>query len=257
MMSINPQQTTDRIIEFIKNTVQQTGFTKLVLGLSGGLDSSVCCLLAAKALRKENVHIGLFPYGKLNEEGLEDAQLLIVQLKIPPSNIYQTDIKPLVDPIISSDHSMSSLRKGNIMVRMRMILLFDLAKKLPALVLGTENRTERLLGYFTRFGDEASDIEPIIHLYKTQVIQLAKFLDVPEKIINKVPTAGMWSGQTDECELGFAYEQADQILHLYVEQKKKMEEIVEAGFEKETVGKVIKRLQENAFKHKLPYSLKY
>lgn len=254
-LSINPSQEADNIISFITNNVSRAGFSKVVLGLSGGLDSSVCCLLAVKALRKENVHIGLFPYQDLNKEGLEDAQLLTHSLNIAPANIHLIDIKPLVDPVIALDRTISNLRKGNIMVRMRMILLFDLSKKLPALVLGTENRTEHLLGYFTRFGDSASDIEPIIHLYKTQVRQLAKFLDVPEKIINKVPTAGMWSGQTDEDELGFTYEQADQILYLHVEQKKEIEEIVGMGFAKETAEEVIKYLNSNKFKQVVPYKL--
>lgn len=254
-LSINPQQTADKIMEFIKNTASRAGFTKVVLGLSGGLDSSVCCLLAVKALGKENVHIGLFPYGDLNSEGLEDAQVLISKLNIPLSNIHLIDIKPLTEPLINLDSTMDNLRKGNIMVRERMILLYDLSKKIPALVLGTENKTEHLLGYFTRFGDEACDIEPIIHLYKTQVRQLAKYLEIPEKIISKAPTAGMWSGQTDEGELGFTYTQADQILHLHLEQKKKIEEIVGAGFKKDTAEKVIKYLNNNKYKQVVPYQL--
>jgi len=134
-----------------------------------------------------------------------------------------------------------------------MILLYDLAKKLQALVLGTENKSEYLLGYFTRFGDEASDIEPVRHLYKTQVRQLALYLGIPRKIINKAPTAGFWLGQTDEKELGFTYEEADKILYLYFDLKKRKEEIEKIGFKKETIKKVISRVKANDFKHKLPY----
>jgi len=133
---------------------------------------------------------------------------------------------------------------------MRMILLFDLAKKYKALVLGTENKTEHLLGYFTRFGDSASDIEPIRHLYKTQVRKLAKYLKIPEKIIKKTPTAGLWQGQTDEREFGFSYGEADQILLLYLDQKKNVEEIVNKGIKLEQVEKVVKRLKANEFKHR-------
>lgn len=252
---INPEITSNRIIEFIRKTVHNAGFSKLIVGLSGGLDSSVSLSLAVYALGTSNIYVGLFPYNEWGKEGLEEANLLIKQLKIPSNNINLIDIKPLVDLIIKADSTMDDLRKGNIMVRLRMILLYDLAKKYKALVLGTENKTEYLLGYFTRFGDEASDIEPIRHLYKTQVRELAKYLDIPEKIIDKVPSAGMWKGQTDEGEFGFTYEQADQILYLYVDKKKSRKEIISCGFKEEVVDKVLKRLKNNEFKHKAPYVL--
>lgn len=254
-LSINPAETAEKIIQFIRQTVKKAGFSKVVVGLSGGVDSAVSCFLAVRSLGVENVYVGLFPYGNLNKEGLDDAKLVIQQLKIPQENILVKDIKSLVVPIFSQDQRMDKLRQGNIAVRMRMILLYDLAKKYNALVLGTENKSEHLLGYFTRFGDEASDIEPIRHLYKTQDRQLAKYLDIPEKIITKAPTAGMWYGQTDEGELGFTYEQADQILNLYMDQKKSREEIIKLGFNKDVLEKVLTRLEANDFKHKLPYSL--
>jgi len=131
--------------------------------------------------------------------------------------------------------------------------LFDLAKKKQALVCGTENKTEHLLGYFTRFGDEASDFEPIRHLYKTEVLKLALYLGVPEKIINQPPSAGLWPGQTDEGDFGFSYKEADQVLELYLEKKLKLEEIEKKGFKK--AGKIIARLKQNLFKHQTPYSL--
>lgn len=254
-LKINAAETADEIIQFIKQTVKKAGFSKVVVGLSGGIDSVVSCSLVVRALGEKNVYTGLFPYGELNLEGTGDAKLIINMLHIPEQNISLTDIKPLVNPIINLDPDMDKLRQGNIAVRMRMILLYDLAKKYKALVLGTENKTEHLLGYFTRFGDEASDIEPIRHLYKTQVKQLAKFLEIPEKIINKPPSAGMWQGQTDEGEFGFTYEEADQILHLYTDQKKSREEIIKMGFSKDIIEKVLKRLKANSFKHKLPYEL--
>lgn len=254
-LSLNPSKTADKIVRFIKNTVHNAGFFRVVVGLSGGVDSAVSTALGVAALGAKNIYVGLFPYGELNKEGLEDAKLVISQLDIPSSNIISLNIKPLVDSIVALDSSMDNLRRGNIMVRMRMIQLFDLSKKFNALVLGTENKTEYLLGYFTRFGDEASDLEPIRHFYKTQVKQLAIYLGIPEKIIKKPPTAGMWQGQTDEGEFGFTYEEADKILYLYADLKKSREEIEKMGFKKEVVEKVISRVEANKFKHKLPYKL--
>src|SRR3989338_2628446 len=167
-LSINPEKETERITKFIRESVYNAGFSKVIVGLSGGIDSATSCCLAVKALGAENVLVGLFPFGNLYKEGLEDAKILINHLKIPSSSVKSVDIKPLVDSIITFDPQMDKLRRGNIIARMRMILLYDLTKKMNILVLGTENKTEHLLGYFTRFGDEASDIEPIRHLYKTQ-----------------------------------------------------------------------------------------
>jgi NAD+ synthase len=139
------------------------------------------------------------------------------------------------------------------MARIRMIILFDLAKQLNAMVCGTENKSEKLLGYFTRFGDAASDLEPLSHLYKTQVFQLAKYLKVPKFITDQSPTAGLWDGQTDENDFGFTYKEADQILHFYCDKKMKMEEIKRLKFK--NAEKIIKRYNANKFKQKTPYSL--
>jgi len=254
-LSIDPQKTSEDLVKFIRETVNKAGFSKLIVGLSGGVDSATSLSLAVAALGQQNIYVALFPYGQLNEEGLYDAHLILKQLNVVSTSTHKVDIKPLVDPILALDSTTDKLRKGNIMVRLRMILLYDLAKKYKALVLGTENKTEHLLGYFTRFGDEASDIEPIRNLYKTQVRQLAQFLKIPQKIIDKAPTAGMWQGQTDEGEFGFTYEEADQILHLYIDQKKSREEIIKEGNDPQTIEKVISRLDANKFKHKLPYFL--
>lgn len=222
---------TEKIITFIKNIFQKEGFKKAVVAVSGGIDSSVALMLTVKALDAENVYTLQLPY---KNQSIENSDLIIDLAKIPLKNRVRINIGKIVDGFGVKDKA----RLGNIMARVRMIYSFDLAKKLNALVIGTENKSEKMLGYYTRFGDEAADIEPIIHLYKTQVCQLAGELKIPEKIINQVPTAGLWPGQTDEGDLGFTYEEADQVL-----QGKKQN------------IKVQQRLKQVDFKKRVPYTI--
>ncbi len=149
---------------------------------------------------------------------------------------------------------MDTMRKGNIMARMRMIVLYDLSRKHNFMVLGTENKTEHLLGYYTRFGDEASDIEPIRELYKTHVYQLAKYLGVPRELIVKPPTAGLWENQTDEGEFGFSYKVADEILYQYCEKKLSKKEIIAQGHNSNVVEKIWWWIKKGEFKNRLPHS---
>lgn len=252
MLKIDCQRVIRRITKFIGQTLREAGFKKTIIALSGGIDSSTTTTLAVRGLGAKGVLVALLPYGDLNKLGVKHAKLLMEKLAIRDENIFQIDIKQAVDTIVSADKKMSKLRKGNIMARVRMVYLYDLAKKNRALVCGTENRTEYLLGYFTRFGDEASDIEPLRGLYKTQVIKLANYLGVPQKIIEKEPSAGLWEGQTDEREFDFSYRDADQILHLYYGEKKKENEIMRQGFDRSVVEKVLKWAREKSFKHKTP-----
>jgi NAD+ synthase len=251
-LKIDTKKEVDSIVTFIKTTLQKTGFKKLVIGLSGGVDSTVSATLAVKAIGVDNLIALILPYGELSRESTQDAKLVSDFLKI--KNFEIIDIKKAVDSI-TGNIKIDNIRKGNIIARVRMIFLYDYAKKENALVLGTENRSEHLLGYFTRFGDEASDMEPIIHLYKTQVINVAKSLHIPEKIINKPPSANLWLGQKDEGEFGFTYEDADRILQLYIDKKVTVEEIIKVGFDNNIMDKVIDRYLENNFKHKLPYRI--
>lgn len=253
-LSIDPSKVVSKIVRFIQNSVRNAGFSRVVAGLSGGIDSAVSITLAVRALAASHVYVGIFPYGNLNPEGINDAKFMIDNIRISKANVREINITNLVDSFISLDSPMDNIRKGNIIARVRMILLYDLSKKFNALVLGTENKTEHLLGYFTRFGDEASDIEPIRSLYKTQVRQLAEYLGILEGIVKKAPTAGLWQGQTDEGELGFSYEEADKILYYYHDLKKNKEEIIKDGFKREVVDGVIKRLEDNNYKHLLPYT---
>ncbi|OGK10208.1 NAD(+) synthase [Candidatus Roizmanbacteria bacterium RIFCSPHIGHO2_01_FULL_35_10] len=264
---INPKQETDKIGNFITETLEKTRFKKLIIGLSGGIDSAVSIYLAGKVLSPENIFVAHLYYFKPLTTLI---QKVFSELKIPPQNQYILSIQKPVDdlalllnPLVrfnngrrknipsEEDQHKSTLRKANIMARVRMILLFDLAKKHKALVLGTENKSEHLLGYFTRFGDAASDIEPISHLYKTQVYQLAMYLKVPDEIINAKPTAGLWSDQTDEGEFGFSYLEADQVIYLYFDKKIPLNKISKKEFP--NAQKIINFASKNSFKLKVPY----
>lgn len=252
MLAIDPQKTTEKIETFIKRTMSESGYTKVVIALSGGIDSAVAATLASKALSYEKVYPVLLPYGSLNKEGVDDALRVIEKLAIPQENVTTIDITDAVNTLLKHMPGADNIRQGNVMARVRMIYLYDQAKKQQALVMGTENKTEHHLGYYTRFGDEASDIEPIRGLYKTQVFELARYLQLPEKIITKAPSAGLWSEQTDEKEFGFSYADADHILYMHFEEKLTPEEIVRRGMSAETVKKVAAWVARNSFKHGLP-----
>lgn len=240
-------------VRFLKQGFAAAGFERAVVAMSGGVDSSTSAALAVRALGKNNVYPLLLP--DRDSSSTDDARLVIIYLGIPKSNITHIDIAPFVDPIISIDPSMDKIRRGNVMARIRMILLYDQAKKRNALVVGTENKTEHLLGYFTRFGDEASDIEPLRNLYKTEVYALARFLGLPDSVITKTPTAGLWEGQTDEGEFGFTYKNADEILSLVVDEKLSIDDVVVRGYDRATIEKVVARMKDNDFKHHLPIIL--
>ena len=263
ILSFDPKEESQRIVTFLKKTFSEQKIENAVIGLSGGIDSATSFYLIKKVLNPEHIfvaHLSYFPKAfPLFEQIVKDA-------KIPAENIYDLSIKDAIDSIrhsgkrVERAHPESDsgqarmtdqIRLGNIMARVRMIFLYDLAKKHNALVIGTENRSEHLLGYFTRFGDEASDIEPIRHLYKTQIYELAKYLGVPKNIIEQKPTAGLWHNQTDEEEFGFTYKEADQVLFYYFEQKLSVEEILKKGLINAEV--IIKRTKENDYKHKTPY----
>lgn len=261
MRQLHLKSMVNQLVSFIKRTIAQAGFTKVIVAVSGGVDSATSTVLAAKALGKEHVYCVLLPYKNWHDQAKKDARLLIKNLAIPDEHVYEINITPLVDAFCENSElktqnsELKRIRIGNIMARVRMVVLFDMAKKLNALVLGTENKSERYLGYFTRFGDEASDIEPLSTLYKTEVFQVAKFLGVPKEIITKAPTAGLWPGQTDEGELGFGYREADEIMYLLIDQKKSKREIINQGFPEKKVVAVTQWIARVSFKHQLPYKL--
>jgi len=175
--------------------------------------------------------------------------MVIEQFKVRSETI---EITGMVDALISHDPEMSNMRKGNIMARARMIILYDQSEAFKGLVVGTGNKTELLLGYSTLWGDSASALNPIGDLYKAQVRQLSRALGVPSAIVNKAPSADLWAGQTDENELGFTYEEVDRLLFLLVDQRYSPEECMEAGFAQAFVEKVVTRIRRNQFKRMLP-----
>ncbi len=253
-LSIDKEREVRRIEKFIQDTLARTKKRKLTIACSGGVDSSVAAALCVRAVGARAVRILLLPYGTLNNIGLKCAKTLIDFLEIPSRNIETVNITPSVDTLAKmlALKDSDQVRLGNIMARVRMVILYDLAKKQDALVCGTENKSEYFLGYFTRFGDEASDFEPIRHLYKTQVYQLASYLGLSDEIVKQPPTAGLWKGQTDEGEFGFSYREADQVLHLYYDQKIKLSEI-ENKFP--NTKKIISLSERNNYKHHVPYVL--
>lgn len=251
---INPIAETKKIVFFIKGVLKKQGFENVVIGLSGGIDSAVCLSLLEKSVAPRNIFIAHLYYFKSQINSLFP---LLKKANIPQENIYNISIKNAVDAIkktvgLAENSKDYRIRLGNIMARVRMIALYDLAKKHNALVCGTENKSEFYLGYFTRFGDEASDFEPIRHLYKTQVYRLAEYLNIPKKIIDLPPTAGLWTDQTDETDFGFSYEEADIVLNLYFDKKKPLSEIISKGFP--NAKKIIGWVSKNSFKRHLPYT---
>jgi NAD+ synthase len=242
-----------RIREFIRATLATAGYSKVVMNISGGVDSAVTAALALQVVGTPNLFLAMMPYGELGTPGVHHARLLLDTLQIPGEQCVLLDIKRPVDVIAEQTVAPDRIRLGNIMARVRMIFLFDLAKRLDALVCGTENRTEHYLGYFTRFGDSASDLEPIRGLYKTQVWELARALNLPQPIIEQAPSAGLWEGQTDEEEFGFSYQEADAVLAHYFDEHLTVDDMVARGVPREIVAKVLERVERSAFKHQLPY----
>lgn len=255
-LTLDVEQEKNRIVAFLKKTFAEQKIEKAVIGLSGGIDSTVSFALLKEALPPQNIIVAHLYYFK---PVFSDVEKFVRAAKVPAENIHLLSIRTAVDEVeklqqLSAKNDEHKVRIGNISARMRMIVLFDFAKMYNALVCGTENKSENLLSYFTRFGDQASDIEPIEHLYKTQVYQLAKHLGVPNEIIQQSPTAGLWHGQTDEGEFGFSYQEADHVLFLHFEKNLPVAEIEKQGFL--NASKILAWHKKNLFKHQVPYVLK-
>ncbi len=237
------------LTSFIKDAVLNSGTSGVVLGLSGGVDSALAAALAARALGPERVHAFLMPYRASSPESERDARAVAGHLGLPHRKI---DITPMVDAYFGAEEPDADAgRRGNKMARERMTILFDQAKKLGALVLGTSNKTEILLGYSTVFGDNASSLNPLGDLYKRQVWQLSRHLGIPGQVVDKKPSADLWPGQTDEGELGFDYGTADEVLYLMFDLGLLPHEVVERGYDAGTVERIVRLEQRFRFKRRL------
>jgi len=248
-LSIHTELARSILTGFIRSEITRAGFERAVVGLSGGIDSALSCYLAAEALGARNVLAVRMPYKSSSPDSLEHAQMVIEALGVQAATIPITE---MVEPLFERFPDASPMRRGNIMARARMIVLYDQSEATRGLVVGTGNKTEILLGYTTLFGDSANALNPIGDLYKTQVRQLARALRLPAAIIDKPPSADLWQGQTDEGELGFTYEEVDRLLFLLVDKRYTPEDCVQAGFSKQFVEKVVERVRRNHFKRVLP-----
>jgi len=247
---MNCKRNVELATSYIKDYVDKSGAKGVILGISGGIDSAVIAYLACRALEPEKVFGLVLPYKTTDPQSLEDADLVIKDLGI---NHKVIDITAQVDAYYQKwDPEADYLRIGNKAARERMAVLYDIAQKKGYLVLGTSNKSEWLLGYFTLWGDMAAALEPLGDLYKTQVFQLAEELGVPERIIKKIPTADLWPGQSDEEEIGIPYSEIDKILYLLVEETMTPEEIIKEGFGEEKVKKIFKMVKKTGFKRRLP-----
>lgn len=248
-LRINSKMVRELLVRFIKDETEKVGYRRLVVGLSGGVDSALSAVLASEAIGKENLLCVVLPFKSSSKESVNDAKLLVDKFGLRTETV---DISSSADALINRDPEMINVRLGNILARIRMIVLYDISARDNALVLGTSNKTELLLGYGTLFGDMAHAINPIGDLYKTQVWQLAKYVGVPDKIVKKKPTADLWEGQTDEGELGYTYQDIDKVLYLLVDQKMKVNEVIELGYPQQIVRDLYRKIMRSQFKRRPP-----
>ena len=228
------------LVKFLADEVGKTGCEKVVVGLSGGVDSALSAALAARALGPTNVFGVLMPYKLSSEESLSDAKALA---EVTGIETLVVDISEQIDAYFAHFPEADVMRRGNKMARERMTILYDHSARQGGLVLGTSNKTELLLGYGTLHGDMASAINPIGDLYKTQVWALSRALGVPGSIIDKAPSADLTPGQTDEDDLGFSYAEVDRLLYAMVDQRYGRAELLQAGFAEDFIDQVAKRVQ--------------
>src|SRR5713226_7728107 len=243
----NPALLQQILTAFIANEVHKVGMERVVVGLSGGVDSALSAVLAAKALGPEKVLALKMPYKTSSKESLVHADLVIAATGIESLTV---DISPQIDAYFVCFPEADNMRRGNKMARERMTILYDHSARWQALVLGTSNKTELLLGYGTLYGDMASAVNPLGDLYKTQVWALSEHVGVPAEIVSKKPSADLWVGQTDESELGFTYKQVDELLFLMIDRRYSPDELIELGFAEHFVRRVSEMVRKSQFKRR-------
>ena len=248
-LDLNLKDVHNELVKFLRENFKKAGFSKAVLGLSGGIDSALVAYLLRDALGKENVLAIMMPYKSSNPDSLNHAKLVVEDLGINSKTIEITD---MIDAYFKNEKEASSLRMGNKMARERMSILFDYSSKENALVVGTSNKTEIYLGYSTQFGDSACALNPIGDLYKTNIWDLSRYLKIPNELIEKKPSADLWEGQTDEQEMGLTYKEADQVLYRMLEENKTVKEILAEGFSKDLVDNIVRRMNRSEYKRRMP-----
>ena len=250
--AIEPAQAVDVIVGFIRAQMEQTGFERIVLGLSGGVDSATVAFLCARAVGPDNLLAVRMPYRTSSDASETDALRVVEALGCRTERV---EITPMVEPmlaLIDADGAAANVRRGNVMARQRMIVLYDRSAAFDALVSGTSNKTEALLGYGTLHGDMAAAFAPIGDLYKTQLRGVARHLGVPEEVVAKPPSADLWPGQTDEGELGRSYDLLDRTLFALVDRRWTIDRCVSAGLDRDLVEWVARRVAQMEFKRQLP-----
>ncbi len=251
--AVEPAQAIDIIVNFIRSQMAQAGFERLVVGLSGGVDSATVAFLAARAIGASNLLAVRMPYASSSAASESDAMRVVDALGCRTERV---DITPMVDPMLflvrDEDPAALNVRRGNVMARQRMIVVYDRSAAFDALVIGTSNKTESLLGYGTLHGDMAAALAPIGDLYKTQLRAVARELGVPHEVLSKPPSADLWPGQTDEGELGRPYDLLDRALYALVDRRWTADRCVRAGLDRDLVEWVARRVARMEFKRQLP-----
>lgn len=237
------------IADFIRGQLDQAGFERAVLGLSGGIDSGLVAYLVTEAIGAERLLCVLMPYRTSSSAARADAEEVVRRLGCAAEVV---DISPMVDGFYGADTDASALRRGNFMARMRMSVLYDRSVTWGGLVVGTGNKTESLIGYTTVYGDNACAFNPVGDLYKSQVRQLAAAMGVPDAIIRKPPSADLWPGQTDEAEAGFSYPELDRLLYWRIDRRRSVDEVVALGFARDLVERVDRMVAGAEFKRQVP-----
>ncbi len=248
-LRLDPRETLRILTGFVQSEVRRAGFERVVVGLSGGLDSSVAAYVAVEALGAAGVVGVLMPYRTSRLDSVRDAERVVAALGLVAEKI---DITPVVDAFRASLERPGRRRLGNVMSRVRMTILYDRSMAHHALVLGTSNKTELLLGYGTLHGDLASAVNPLGDLYKTQIRQLAAYLGVPRAIRDKTPTADLWPGQSDEAELGVSYERLDRMLALLVDARVSERTLLREGYPRALVRRIVRMIVRSQYKRRLP-----
>jgi NAD+ synthase len=247
--AIAPGEARARCRTFLRDQLAASGRAGFVIGLSGGIDSAVAAALAVEALGPGRVRGFLLPYATSSAASLTDARAVAAHLGLVTE---QVDITPMADAFLAGVPAGERVRRGNVMARCRMIVLYDRSARDDALVLGTGNRTEGLLGYTTMYGDNACALNPLGQLYKTEVRLLARDFGLPAAVLTKAPSADLWDGQSDEDELGVTYAEVDRLLHHLVDEGLDERRLAALGFAPPLVARTAARVRAMAFKRQLP-----